>query len=41
MDTIPSSSHILFCELSLQDALEDFGRGVQGNHHARGSDAEL
>lgn len=37
MGTIPSSSHLLFCELALQDLLEDFGSGAQGNHHARGS----
>ena len=41
MDTIPSSSHILFCELSLQGMLEDFGRGVQGSHRACGSDGSF
>lgn len=40
MDTIPSSSRVLLCELSLQDLLEDFGRGVRGSRHAGGSDSE-
>lgn len=41
MDATLSSSHILFCELSIQELLEDFGRGVPSNHRASGSHAEL